>query len=124
MTKTHEVVIRRVENGEVHAVVASGARAVGLLLVLGERVLSEGVVATEGSEEARNVSFNIPGEVISDGVSLLEIKRKPTDDALATICIIAGQPLQHDLHHEVAMLRAELDMLKAAFRASARRGPK
>ena len=39
-----------------------------------------------------------------------------TDARLASFTVVMGQPLDEDIRAEMALLRAELDMLKRAFR--------
>lgn len=123
MSQQDELVVGRIKNGKLFASFRSKENAsTKLLLVARDTVLSESVV--EGSPNASGFSdltFQIPADVVSDGVILLEIKRTLTDEALGSATIIAGQPLEYDLHSEVAALRAELDMLKSAFRAQARK---
>jgi len=92
------------------------------LLVKGDAVISESVEGQANNVDGFiDISFQIPADVISDGVLFLEIKRTLTSEALGSTTIVAGQPLDYDLHSEVAALRAELDMLKTAFRAKARK---
>ncbi len=62
------------------------------------------------------VRFKIPIERLSDGVQTFVIEDAETGDALAEETLIAGEVLADDLRAEVSLLRAELDMLKRAFR--------
>lgn len=123
MSHDDELVIRRVANGKIHAAFKPKANGSSeLLLVKGDVVLAESVVSDpEGDDGFIDINFQIPAELISDGVIFLEIKRTVASEALGATTIIAGQPLDYDLHAEVASLRAELDMLKAAFRERARK---
>lgn len=82
--------------------------------VVGE---AETVAAGEGGGSARwLVRFRLPAERLSDGVQTFVIENAETGDALAHETVIAGDVLEDDLRAEVALLRAELDMLKRAFR--------
>jgi hypothetical protein len=60
--------------------------------------------------------FAIPPELIADGVQTFIISHRDTGDKLEAFSIIAGEALADDLRAEMALLRAELDMLKRAFR--------
>jgi hypothetical protein len=60
--------------------------------------------------------FPIPPEVISDGVQTFVISDAATNAVVATFSLLAGDVLDHDLRAEISLLRAELDMLKRAFR--------
>ena len=62
------------------------------------------------------VRFRLPLDRITDGVQTFVVENADTGDALAHETIIAGDALNEDLHAEVDLLRAELDMLKRAFR--------
>ena len=58
----------------------------------------------------------IPANVISDGVQTFLIDDASNGDRLGHFCLIAGEALGDDIRAEVDLLRAELDMLKRAFR--------
>lgn len=58
----------------------------------------------------------IPPELLSDGVQVFLIIDKATGEKLDAFTIITGEPLEDDIRSEVELLRAELDLLKRAFR--------
>lgn len=60
----------------------------------------------------------VPLAALSDGVHSVIIRDLTTDRKLGDFTIIAGTPATDDLRAEIALLRAELDMLKRAFRRS------
>ena len=62
------------------------------------------------------VQVPIPAELLADGVQTFVITNKATDERLAAFTIVTGQPLDEDFRAEMELLRAELDMLKRAFR--------
>ena len=62
------------------------------------------------------VSVAIPPETISDGVQTFVIADAATGHELASFALAAGEAMAHDLRAEVDLLRAELDLLKKAFR--------
>lgn len=63
-----------------------------------------------------HVRFNIPREVLTDGVQTFLINDQATDETLDSFTIVTGEVLSDDIRAEVDLLRAELDMLKKAFR--------
>ncbi|PIE10805.1 MAG: hypothetical protein CSA72_06960 [Rhodobacterales bacterium] len=65
------------------------------------------------------VRVTVPPEAVSDGVQAFSVV-SDAGDILASFALIAGDVLRDDLRAEVALLRAELDMLKRAFRRTAR----
>ena len=58
----------------------------------------------------------IPAEALNEGVQTFLIRNKPTGLTLAHFTIITGVAMEDDMRAEVDLLRAELDMLKRAFR--------
>lgn len=62
------------------------------------------------------VSVPIPAELLSDGVQTFVICAAETGETLDSFTIIAGEALDDDIRAEIALLRAELDMMKKAFR--------
>ncbi|QDC11180.1 hypothetical protein FHY55_18940 [Oceanicola sp. D3] len=58
----------------------------------------------------------IPAELLSEGVQTFTIRDARTGATLEHFTIVTGQPLEDDIRAEVDLLRAELDMLKKAFR--------
>lgn len=68
----------------------------------------------DGSGHA--VAIPIPTEAISDGMQTVLIADADSDEKLGAITLMAGEALGDDMRVEVDLLRAELDMLKRAFR--------
>jgi len=58
----------------------------------------------------------VPADAISDGVQTILIHDAKTGDQLGQFCLIAGEAVGDDIRAEMNLLRAELDMLKRAFR--------
>ncbi|WP_137702546.1 hypothetical protein [Marimonas lutisalis] len=58
----------------------------------------------------------VPLEAIGDGVQTFLIREKDTADKLGAFTLIAGEAIEDDIRAEMDLLRAELDMLKRAFR--------
>ncbi|NIN78809.1 MAG: hypothetical protein GTO37_14095 [Planctomycetales bacterium] len=66
------------------------------------------------------VRFELPATLLGEGVHTALIMADGQDAPLATIRILAGESLDQDLTAELDSLRAELDLLKAAFRRHCR----
>ncbi len=62
------------------------------------------------------VRVPIPATLISDGVQSFVITDSNTGTTLNSFAILAGDALAEDIRAEMDLLRAELDMLKRAFR--------
>lgn len=62
------------------------------------------------------VRLAIPVELISDGVQTFVIADAATGEHLSSFALLAGEGLAEDIRAEMDLLRAELDMLKKAFR--------
>jgi len=77
----------------------------------------DGIEVEEDSTEGHwNVRIPIPADKIADGVQTFVISDKNEDTVLGSFSIVAGDALAEDIRAEVSLLRAELDMLKKAFR--------
>ena len=76
-----------------------------------------GVLVSETTHQGRYVvEVPVPSEAVGDGVQTFLIQDALTDSVLDSFTLIAGEALGDDIRSEVALLRAELDMLKRAFR--------
>lgn len=62
------------------------------------------------------VQIPVPLKSLSQGVQTFLITDKRTGEKLNSFTILAGSPLSDDIQVEMDLLRAELDMLKKAFR--------
>jgi len=62
------------------------------------------------------VRVPIPAQLISDGLQSFVISNPDTGETLESFAILAGDALADDIRAEIGLLRAELDMLKRAFR--------
>lgn len=69
-----------------------------------------------GSPGSWNVKIAIPPDLLSDGVQTFLIWDPSTEEQLDSFTIVTGVPLEDDIRGELDLLRAELDMLKRAFR--------
>lgn len=62
------------------------------------------------------VRVPVPVQLLSEGTQTFVVSDAETDERLASFTVVMGQPLDEDIRAELALLRAELDMLKRAFR--------
>ena len=77
----------------------------------------DGVSITEDSAQGYwAVRVPVPQALISDGVQTFLLTDKSSGAILNSFTILAGAPLSDDIRAEMELLRAELDMLKKAFR--------
>lgn len=75
------------------------------------------VALTEDPEGQHwDLAVPVPANVLGDGAQVFLITDVASDTLLDSFAIIAGEVLADDLHAELQLLRAELDMLKRAFR--------
>jgi hypothetical protein len=79
------------------------------------RVVATADLGPEGDGPVR-VSIAVPSSVLSDGVQVVALRSTATGAILDRITIFAGEAAEEDLVAEIALLRAELEMLKRAFR--------
>ena len=63
-----------------------------------------------------NIKCHFSAVLLTDGVQTFLIVDRATGETLDSFTIITGEPLNDDIRAEVDLLRAELDMLKKAFR--------
>jgi hypothetical protein len=77
----------------------------------------ENVSVTENRDQGFwQLCVPVPVSALSDGVHSFLISDKRTGEKLNSFSILAGDPVRDDIRSELDLLRAELDMLKKAFR--------
>lgn len=74
------------------------------------------LTAVKGGTNQWSLRASIPSGLLTDGVQAFLIVDGESKDILDKFTIITGQPLEDDIRAEIELLRAELDMLKMAFR--------
>jgi hypothetical protein len=62
------------------------------------------------------VKIAIPPDSLSDGVQTFLISDPDAGKTLDSFTVVTGEPLEDDIRAELDLVRAELDMLKRAFR--------
>ncbi|MCF3594926.1 hypothetical protein LZG00_13045 [Rhodobacteraceae bacterium LMO-12] len=75
-----------------------------------------GVVVSPDQEGGYVLRVPVPKEAISDGIQTFLVKDANTGEKLESFAVVAGEALEDDVRAEIGLLRAELDMLKRAFR--------
>ena len=86
------------------------------LQVLHEGHALDGVTVKPLAErDSAQIAVPVPSALISDGVQTFLVQ-DGKGQTLTSFSILAGDVLAHDLRAEIDLLRAELDMLKSAFR--------
>ena len=63
-----------------------------------------------------DIALDVPATLLGDGVQTILIRDEVSGAPLEQITIAAGKPLEDDIRAEISLLRAELDLLKRAFR--------
>jgi len=80
------------------------------------RALDGLTVTPDASGEGWTLRVPVPVSTISDGMQTYLIMNEETEERLGAFAINAGEALGEDFRAELDLLRAELDMLKRAFR--------
>lgn len=72
------------------------------------------VLPLSGKAGQQAVRVPIPTFLLTEGVQTVVLR--VGGEVLASFALVAGAPLDEDLRAEIGLLRAELDLLKRAFR--------
>ena len=84
---------------------------------LGRPVSGVSVSPVPGQDGVFALRIPIPPDAVADGVQTIVIRSAgAAGETLGHVAVIAGTAIEDDLRAEVELLRAELDMLKRAFR--------
>lgn len=73
-------------------------------------------VAPDGGGQQWLLTFAVPAECLSDGTQLFIVSDTVRDEAVGQFTIQCGPAIEAELAADVELLRAELDLLKRAFR--------
>jgi len=74
------------------------------------------VAPAPGKTSTWHVRVPIPADALNDGVQTFMIRDQQSGERLESFTIVTGAALEDDIRAEIDLLRAELDMLKKAFR--------
>ena len=107
----------RLRNGVWEGIIGGAGRARPDIRALYLDQPVDGVDLVEDQANGKwNLSVPVPKHAIADGVHTFLIIDEADNTKLGDFTVIAGETITDDLNAEVALLRAELDMLKRAFR--------
>lgn len=108
----------RIRAGVWEGVLAAGATAPPPIEVTHQERSLEGVTVAAhlGRPGEWVVRAPIPAALLSDGVQTFLVRDSATGATLGHFSIITGVAMEDDIRAEMDLLRAELDMLKRAFR--------
>ncbi len=95
---------------------AAGQPAPELRVTLSGHALKEVRIEQDDEPGQWRLAVPLPIEHLADGVIVLQIADAAGDALIGEYHLVAGQSLPDDLRGEVSLLRAELDLLKRAFR--------
>jgi hypothetical protein len=88
-----------------------------VLTVRHQDILVDGITVTESPDAGTwFVQVPVPPALIADGVQTFVISDDATGETLGSFALFAGEGLAEDIRAEMDLLRAELDMMKRAFR--------
>ena len=109
----------KVINAELRAGIWTGELVDGSVesvQVMHEGKALDGVSITAlADRDSTQISVAVPAALISDGVQTFVVQ-DAGGQVLTSFSILAGDVMADDLRAEIALLRAELNMLKSAFR--------
>ncbi len=114
---TLELTKTQMKEGVWEGVITQSGEGEPKVAVFHQRDPVEGVNLTHDADQGHwALSIPIPQQMIADGVHTLLIQDATTHDKIGHVTLIAGEALGDDIRAEMDLLRAELDMLKRAFR--------
>ncbi|MGP3696933.1 hypothetical protein [Rhodobacter sp. NSM] len=113
----------RIEAGVWEGLLVAAGEAPQLeVMHLGEVVAVPEILAIPNRSGQWTVRVPIPVQLLSEGIHTFLVREAGVAGKLAHFTIVAGAPLDQDVLSEVVLLRAELDLLKQAFRRHCREG--
>jgi len=74
-------------------------------------------ITADGSlERTWHLRLQLPPHLMTDGMQTILLVNPTTNETLDIFTIVTGEPLDENMRGEIDLLRAELDLLKKAFR--------
>ncbi len=104
----------RISGGVWRAVIESATAPVPVVTHLGTPL--DGVVLRPDGPGRWRIEVAVPLAALSDGVQSFVVTDTATGARIGSFAVIAGAALDGDLRAEIDLMRAELDLLKRAFR--------
>jgi hypothetical protein len=83
---------------------------------LGKKLEGLHIERSPQGDENWTFHFDVPMSALSEGVQTFVLSNAQDHGTVASMSLIAGEVLAEDIRSEVDLLRAELEMLKTAFR--------
>lgn len=83
---------------------------------LEEQLGAPQVIPAKDTPGLWDVQLHIASSILTDGVQTVVIRDEASGETVESFALVTGEPLEQDIRAEVDLLRAELDMLKRAFR--------
>jgi hypothetical protein len=118
MTKATGIALQqtRIAGGIWEGVLSGAAGDAPVIEVLHSDRVLDGVevLAIPGKAGRFAVRVPIPAWALNEGVQTFVLRLG--DEVLAQFNVVAGMPLDEDIRAELSLLRAELELLKRAFR--------
>ena len=74
------------------------------------------VTLNEAKPKTCDVVARVPGISLAEGIQTYVLQDSKSGKSLDSFAVVCGEPVQEDLRTEIALIRAELEMLKASFR--------
>ncbi|MEL7099181.1 MAG: hypothetical protein AAGM84_10175 [Pseudomonadota bacterium] len=105
-----------IKGGIWSAMVTGDAAGVPQITASHENRAIADVKVTDRGADGWLLQIPIPTDAIADGVQTFIVSDSASGDQLASFALLAGEVLGSDIRAEMDLLRAELDMLKRAFR--------
>jgi hypothetical protein len=120
--KTPVLELSRISAGTWEGLVAFAGDTPPEIEVMSEGTALPGVDVRrwDGGRDRWLVRAPIPAESVSDGLNVFLVRSHTDGTEIGAFTILAGAPPEADIRADVAQLRAELDMLKQAFRRHCR----
>ena len=116
MAERLELTQTRIANGVWEGVLTGSGAVLPALEALhqGQRLDGLSVMSIQGQPGSHAVRLPLPPAILSEGVQTVILRAG--GEVLHHLTLVVGVPLEEDIRAEVSLLRAELDLLKRAFR--------
>ena len=113
-----ELIRTCLKNGRYEGTLTTSGRRVkvpALQITLPDSSLMDVEITRDGKGWA--LKADLPDFPLTEGVQTYHVRVVGTGEILDSFAVIAGDPATDDLRGDLELLRAELDMLRRAFRA-------